>query len=431
MASIFNIENVKLFFLKNNNSKQTIFKNTFWLGLAEVIQKVSFFIIGIWMARNFGPEIYGKWVFALSFVGFFSILADFGFGTLMTREISRNRADTAIYIDNIMIMKIALGALALVVMNGLIVFFKTDPIVIKLVFLLGVYIIMNSFAVFFQSIFRANEKMQYEAFCRSLQSLLLVIIVIFVLIKGGNIVDVGFTYLVVVTVGSIFSAVIVWHNFSKFFKKINVKVCKNILKKSWPFALSMFLAAIYFKIGMIIVGSIGLNEELGFYAVSFNIIMVIILLPQFLTFSIYPYFSRIFIKNKRKLKNQFIKITKWFISIGIAISIFLWLSSSFLINFIYGKQYKESIVILKILTFVIVFAYIAHIVGISLSSVGLQWERVKGQMFAAFTNICGNIILIPLFGIYGVALALIFSEIVLAFSYYYLFYNRFYKDCSA
>lgn len=86
--NIKNFTNLKSHLLDNRTLKQTIFKNIFWLGLAEVIQKGISFIVVVWLARYFGPTIYGQWAFALSFVAIFSVFADFGFGTLTVREIT-------------------------------------------------------------------------------------------------------------------------------------------------------------------------------------------------------------------------------------------------------------------------------------------------------------------------------------------------------
>ena len=96
--------NIKSLLFDNKTIKQTIFKNTFWLGVAEVVQKGVGFLIVVWLARHFGPATYGQWAFALSFVALFAVLADFGFSTLTVREVARDKLKTAQYINNIVII---------------------------------------------------------------------------------------------------------------------------------------------------------------------------------------------------------------------------------------------------------------------------------------------------------------------------------------
>ena len=69
--------NVKSLLFENKGLKQTIFKNTFWLALAEAITNFSKLFLIVYVARIFGVTEYGKFTFALSFVSLFSILSDF------------------------------------------------------------------------------------------------------------------------------------------------------------------------------------------------------------------------------------------------------------------------------------------------------------------------------------------------------------------
>ncbi|MHA1380609.1 MAG: oligosaccharide flippase family protein [Candidatus Helarchaeota archaeon] len=89
--NIGNSINLKSLLFENKTIKQTIFKNTFWLGLTGVIQKGVSFLVIVWLARYFGPVIYGKWAFALSFTALFAFLPNFGFGLLTIRELARDK----------------------------------------------------------------------------------------------------------------------------------------------------------------------------------------------------------------------------------------------------------------------------------------------------------------------------------------------------
>ncbi|HOL90298.1 MAG TPA: hypothetical protein PK130_00855 [Candidatus Pacearchaeota archaeon] len=82
-----NFTDIKMLFFNNKSIKQTIFKNSFWLTVAEVIQGGIGFLISIWMARYFGPTIYGQWVFALSFVALFAVFDKGLIGKLVYKKI--------------------------------------------------------------------------------------------------------------------------------------------------------------------------------------------------------------------------------------------------------------------------------------------------------------------------------------------------------
>jgi len=423
--NIRNFTDIKSLLLDNKSAKQTIFKNTFWLGLTGVIQKGISFLVVVWLARHFGPVIYGKWAFALSFTALFAFLPNFGFGLLTIRELARDKAKTAEYLDNIIMMKVVLGLIALGFVAVIIQFLGKDLEVIKLVYFLGIYTVLNTFADFFQSIFRANQKMQYETLCQGMRGLSLIGLVGFFILNKSPILSISYAYIGAVLIGILFSLLFIWRYFSKFFLKIDLKICKEILKKAWPFALSVLLSVIYFKISIVFLSVMRGDYEVGIYSPSYNLILLSFILPEYLTISIYPYFSKLFVEDKHKLIDNFFRMFKLFLSAGLIIFLLIALLAPFVIKVIYGSQYQDSIIVLQILSISVLLAYLAYPAGVSLSSVNLQKYRVKGQFLSAGSAILANLILIPIFGIYGVIYSFIISEAILGVSYYYFFYKKF------
>src|SRR3989338_8257202 len=86
-----------------------IYKNTMYLGAAEIISKVLQFIVMLYAARLLDKENFGKFSFALSLSFIALVLADLGIDTLLIREISRNKGNKSLvdkYFVNAAIMKI-------------------------------------------------------------------------------------------------------------------------------------------------------------------------------------------------------------------------------------------------------------------------------------------------------------------------------------
>ena len=163
----------KGFLFENKTTGQTIAKNTFWLFLAEGVNKGLMFFLTILLARYLGAEGYGQFAFAMSFTALFSVFADFGLSTLTIREVARNNKLAKKYVNNISVMKLFLGVITFSLIVGTIQFIRKSSDVNLLIYLFAGYIIINSFNNFFRSIFRAFEKMQYEAYSKIIQGLTL------------------------------------------------------------------------------------------------------------------------------------------------------------------------------------------------------------------------------------------------------------------
>ncbi len=65
----------KLKSYKNNLGLMKYFKNTSWLFLEKILRMVVGLFVGIWVARYLGPEQFGLFSYAQSFVGLFTTIS--------------------------------------------------------------------------------------------------------------------------------------------------------------------------------------------------------------------------------------------------------------------------------------------------------------------------------------------------------------------
>jgi O-antigen/teichoic acid export membrane protein len=412
------ISNLKTLFFENRTLKQTIFKNTFWLAVAEVIRRGIGFLIVAWLARHFGPATYGKFAFALSFVSLFTVFADFGFGTLTVREIAREKSKTAQYIDNIIAMKLILGLITLGLIFLVIQFLGKEPEVVKLVYFLGIYTVINTFAAFFQSIFQANEKMEYVTACLALQEFCLLGLIAFFILNKGSILMISYAYVGTALIGTLFSLAFIWRYFSKFFLKINLRACKEIISQVWPFGLSFLFVSIYYYFSSVLLGITRSNEEVGWYNAALRILFFVTPLTGILFSSFLPPIAKFFKESREKLNNICEKYAIIMFGIGIPLGFGGFVIAPELINFLYGNLYSNAIIPFKILTWAISVIFISSAFSTTLSACDRQKEVLKATSIGAIFNISLNSILIPKYGVIGAAIVTLLTEVVILVKVY-------------
>ena len=304
-----------------------IIKNTSWLFLAEAINKGTFFLISIIIARSFGTELFGQFNYAISFVIIFSIIADFGINNLVIREIARDKDVAASLIGNSLIIKIFLSILTFILIIISTIFTPSSLEVNIMVYILSFYIIFNSYNTFSKSIYRAFEKMKFETSLKFLESmiLLLYVVIVSVYIKDLKILILGFVVASFIT----FLISIKW--IKKYFTKFNFRLDKKIIlfliKEAWPFALAGIFVTLYFNIDTLMVSWMKGNIETGFYSAAYNFIFAALLIPALANASFYPILSREY-KNLFVIKKQIIKYLYLTLGLGIFISIMLILLSN-------------------------------------------------------------------------------------------------------
>jgi len=102
---------------------------------------------------------------------------------------------------------------------------------------------------------------------------------------------------------------------------------------------------------------------------------------------------------------------------GTFISIMLFLLAKPIINFIFTEEYSRSIEVLRLLSPIPFFRSINFALGAALMSAQRQQRRTRVQISAAIFNVLGNLLVIIPFGIHGVAVVYVISELFLSVGY--------------
>src|SRR5436190_14620310 len=68
---------------------QKYFKNTSWMFLGRIVGLLISFFVTAYVARYLGPANYGMLIYAISFVGLFSFLANLGIDQILYRDLVR------------------------------------------------------------------------------------------------------------------------------------------------------------------------------------------------------------------------------------------------------------------------------------------------------------------------------------------------------
>lgn len=422
---------VKSFFLDTKGLKQTILKNTFWLTLAEVLSKGLTYIVLVLVARHFDYATYGKFAFAFSFVTIFMIFSDIGFSTFTVCEISKDKSKTSRYLDNIIAIKTVLGLILLGIIFLATQFIEKDPVVVSLVYLLGVYSILNSFGVFFYSIFQANEKMEYETAGRVLQQSSLLILVMFFVFTNGSIITIGYSYIASIFLALIFYLIVIWRYFSKFFLKINLRYCLNIIKGSWAFGLVLIFTTLYHQIDTIMLGLIKGYSAVGFYNIAQWLPSGMLIFPLILSGALFPKMSYFHKFSKESLKRLYMKYFKYMSIAGIIMGFLVLLSADTFVSLFFGSKYAPSSLALKIYIWATALIFIDSAFIVLFNAAGKQASIAKILGFAVVLNVVLNFILINKYSYIGASISAVTSEFIVAAIMFFAFlknYHSFFTD---
>jgi len=405
--------NPKALFLKNIGIKQTVFKNTFWLILAEAITGFLKFIFIIYVARILGATEYGKFTFALSFVSLFTVLGDLGLSSIIIRDFSQEHKNEKEYATTIFV-KFCLSVIALILTFITSFFITQDPIVQKVIWILMAFFFIDGFFAIIYSFVRAHQKMEYEALIKTIQSVITVLMGFFVIFKIPSVVNLSYAYFFASL--AVLIAVIVFFRFSFYISKLSFDAhyFKKILKNAWPLSLGFVGMWIYINLDSTMIGFLGHSSEVGWYNAAGRIVITVMTVSATLiSNSFFPLLSKFF----KESKEAFQRIWNYYMEIMIVLAVPFMLGSVVLgkeiIGFLYGlENYSPSVFIFQSLAIVTGISFLYYPYAIALIVADKQNQNFWIVCLGAIINIILNIILIPKYGFRASAISTIITTII-------------------
>ena len=195
----------------------------------------------------------------------------------------------------------------------------------------------------------------------------------------------------------------------KFQTKIKFLWHKDLLKKilliAWPFAVAAIFAKVYAYLDSILLKVFLGDLELGFYSVAYKITFAWQFIPLGLVAALYPAFAHFFKEDKVQLTKVFnrgllyLSLIAWPLSFGIIVL------APEIISQIYKPEFNSSILPLQILIVSLGFLFMNFALSSLLNSANKQKINTRNLGFTMVFNIILNLILIPLVGVWGAALA--------------------------
>jgi polysaccharide transporter, PST family len=393
-------------------------KNTGWL-LADKILRVAvgIFVI-VWVARYLGPQQYGLLNYAIAMVSLLYPLATLGLDNIVIRDLVNLRDQRNVTLGSAFILRLA-GSLMIIV---------TSFVVISIIRpgedLTKTLVLIIAAASLFQSLdvidfyYQSEVQSRFTVIARNSSFLISSLVKILLIISEAPLEAFAWIFLFEIAASSVGLVMTYSFNgFTPFQWKFHIKRVKELLKDSLPLALAGAAVLVYMKIDILLLGDMVGESEAGIYSAAVRISESFYFLSMIISSSTFP----ILMENRELFYERFRKITGTMVILSYAISIPVFLFSSLIIS-IFGKDYTASGPVLAVHIWSTLFIFLAIIQGawyIQKGTPGI-YMQLRRTIVGAVLNVLLNLILIPMYGSIGAAVATLIS-----YSYVGFFSNLF------
>ena len=196
----------------------------------------------------------------------------------------------------------------------------------------------------------------------------------------------------------------------RIFNKFQFNKIKSLILKSLPVLISSLSIILYMRIDQIMINSLVNEYQLGIYSVSVRYVEIFHFIPKIIMISLLP-----ILLTSKKYVYDLLKINSIIFKFSIFLTVLIFLSSDFIIPFLFGNEYSESILITKILSFSLLFVFFGVVNEHWYISKNLQKYYAIYVFLGAILNIIFNYILINKIGIQGAAYSTILTYFLIIF----------------
>lgn len=390
----------------------------------QLLNKVIDFAFAMLMLRILAPEMAGRYTFAVAFIGYFDILVRFGLGTLLTREVAKDRSQANPYLSIItglrgMLWLGSLPLMALVIWVYTWLGQMTPDIVVAIAFFAG-GLVFSTLADGFSAVFYAYEKMEYPAAISTLTALTRVSLGVLVLLIGWGFVGLAAVSVVANLVSAGALGTLMMRHCFRPHAEWDGQRGREMIRTSFPLMINLLLATIFFRIDVLLLKPMKGDTVVGYYGAAYKYIDGLNIIPAYFTQAIFPLMSRYAASARDSLMRAYVLSLRLLLIIALPMAVGTFFIAEGLILVLGGGAYlPDSRIALQLIIWFLPLSFINSVTQYVLIAIDQQRFLTKAFLIGVGFNVIANLIAIPLFSYRGAAVVTILSELALLIPFYY------------
>lgn len=389
----------------------------------NVLGKIIFAILSIFMARTLGPEEFGSYNYVLSIVALLSIPSISGVVNLTLRDVSENKELSGQFVKTAFFHVLFFSLLTLIVS----IFYATQFISEKItLFLILLFLIpLRNLLSFLVSILNGFNYQIYSKFFEVILIPSLVLILSSIFLKDKDLNSVSFALLLVFStfVSLIFIAYRV-KGFNWVLEKEKIRYAewaKNLL----PFFIIGFLFNLNNEISSVTLGYFTEKENVGYFKISVQLCAMISIGLSSVNVVTMPNFTQSFklgsIEESQRILTKGVRTNA---VISLPVIFFLIFFGDEAITLVFGEDYSKVYIPLVILCIGQIFDLVLGSSGAVMNMTNHERSALKYMMIVFITNIALLSIFVPIYSYIGAAIAtscsLITMKLIMSYKVYKL-----------
>ncbi len=391
-----------------------VLSNAKWIIVCKAAQSLLQMIIGMLCARYLGPSNYGLINYASSIVAFVLPLMKLGFDSTLVRELVNNPEKEGEIMGTSLVLNTASGFLCMLgVFSFVSVVNRGDTTAILVCVLYSTSLVFSALEMI-QYWFQYKLLSKYTSLIMLLSYVVVSTYKIFLLATSKNVF--WFALVNSLDFGIIgISLIIVYCRKSPNKLAFSLARAKSMLNSGKHYILASLMIVIIQSTDHIMLTNMIGEEENGFYSAAITCVSIC----QFVYVAIVDSFRPLILSNKKDDEQLYKKNLARLYSIVLYPAfiqcIVYTVFAKLIIYILYGESYMNSVMVLKILVWYFIFSLMGLVRNVYILAEEKQRYLWIINLIGASFNVVLNLIVIPMWGACGAALASLLTQFVTNF----------------
>lgn len=358
------------------------------------------FLSTMYFAHSVGASILGAYFLFIAYYSIINMVTDGGFAGAAIKRISEGEKQNEFFSAFFVLRSffVVVVIIALIMFRDYFVDLNSEGVFIWLLLALAASLFHGTV----HGGIAGQSKMGISAIGNFIQNLSRIIIQVFAIFFGYGVAGLAGGF----AAGMIIAAIVELRFFDLHFVHFGLKHIKSLSKFSFWFFLTSTGAVLYSSVDAVIIGYYLTNMDVGVYRVAFQFTSLAVIVTTALRGTLWPKVSRW--SKTGDMKNIEESLSRAFsYSLVTAVPVFAGgiIFGDKLLYFLYGAEFAKGYTTLVILLFVQIINVFQFFLTTYLGALDRQKESFKVTAVAAAANIVLNLLLIPIIGIMGAAIA--------------------------
>lgn len=410
LITYINIDMKKQKYKVRNMLKNKTIANAGWIIVCKIVQSILGVIISMLTARYLGPSNFGLINFAASVVAFVTPLTTLGLGYVIVQELLYSPESEGKIVGTSFVMSLFSSMLCI---GGVITFsIISDPNDTEAIIVCALYSLLL-FAKAFEIVqywFQAKLLSKYSSIVSLIAYFLISVYKIFLLATNKSI----YWFAVSNAIDHLIIGITLLYICKKKCKQrfeFDFSCAKKLFRKSKYFIVSSMMVTIFAQMDKIMLKFMIGEEATGIYSAAYACAGV----TSFIFAAIIDSMRPAIIENKKRNESTYEKSMCGLYSIIICFSLLqsllMTVCASPLISILYGNEYEASITILRLIVWYTTFSYLGAARSVWILAEEKQQYLWIINLTGAILNVVLNMVLIPIWGVEGAAIATVITQL--------------------